>query len=262
MTDHLHPTLEGQLLIGKLFYEQIANLKLLPQITPQYPFEKQDSITRSNFFFSELDSLIANYRIKILKNDWPYKKTKKKLDYKEILRPLTFIDSMAYRVVANNLSWAEAQDITARHFLSAGDIKKFVNHIGSLIYQYSYINDNYKLLEALTIDFLKTNKFDDALKILTLHYNLRPNAFCTKWIGQIKLSKGDIKESIKYLEESFSYDANDQQVIYNLSGAYALNKEYDKAIKYAEMLLRINPEYPGLQNLYFQLINNRKNLKA
>ncbi|MFZ6034194.1 MAG: GDSL-type esterase/lipase family protein, partial [Melioribacter sp.] len=258
MTDHLHPTLEGQQLIGKLFYERIAHLKLLPEGTPKYPLEIQDSITRANFFFSELDSTIAVYRIKILKNDWPYNKTNKKLSYKELLKPHTFIDSVAYKVVANKLTWAEAQDLTARHFLNAGDVKKFVNHIGSLIYEYPYIKSNYILLETIAVDFLKQNKFREALEILTLHYSLKPDAFSTKWIGQIMLSDGNIKESIKYLEESHSYNPNDQQVMYNLAGAYALNQEYNKAKELTEQLIRINPTYPGIQNLYSQLLLNTR----
>ena len=73
MTDHLHPNIRGYQLMGKAYYEAMAEEGLLPKKEkPQIEFSKQDIITRQNFVFSDLDSTIGNCRILLLANDWPF----------------------------------------------------------------------------------------------------------------------------------------------------------------------------------------------
>src|SRR5690606_12884571 len=78
IVDHLHPNVEGYQLIGKAFYDCMKNEGYLPnKENEEIPYEKQDSLTRTNFVFTRLDSILGNYFIKILKTDWPYTKERK-----------------------------------------------------------------------------------------------------------------------------------------------------------------------------------------
>ena len=44
---------------------------------PKYSFEIQDSVTKVNFIYSQLDSTIADYKLKLLKNDgWQLVRTR------------------------------------------------------------------------------------------------------------------------------------------------------------------------------------------
>ena len=73
MTDHLHPTLNGQMILGKIFFEKMEQSNQLPKSEKANLSDNvQDSITCANFHFTELDSIIGDFRIKILKNDWPF----------------------------------------------------------------------------------------------------------------------------------------------------------------------------------------------
>ncbi len=52
MVDHLHPTLEGYHLMGKLFYEEIEKLDLLnDKPIYKYSSNEQDRIIKENFAF-------------------------------------------------------------------------------------------------------------------------------------------------------------------------------------------------------------------
>ena len=73
MTDHLHPTLDGQMILGKLFFEKMEQSNYLPKTEKNNLSDnEQDSITVANLHFTKLDSTISDFRIKILKNDWPF----------------------------------------------------------------------------------------------------------------------------------------------------------------------------------------------
>lgn len=256
MTDHLHPTLKGYQLIGRLFYEKMSELNFLPKDSkPKYKHEIQDSITISNFIFSKLDSTIADYRIKVLKNDWPFIDPKQKKSFDEICKPKNFIDSVALDYIKNKIIWMQAHEKVANICMKNGNLDGFLNHVTAIIYQYPFIKENLYQLEALAINYLKKQDYKNATKILEAEYKIKPNAFSSKWLGQIELSSGNIIPAIKFLEESISYDSTDTQVMYNLAGAYALNKEYIKAYNTVEKLIKLNSQYPGARALYNDLVN-------
>ena len=108
MTDHLHPNMAGYLLMGEAYYDAMVEKNLLPKNQkPVLQSAVQDSLTRVNFVFSDLDSLIGNSRILLLKNDWPFVDKSKKKSRDELFQPKSYLDSINMQVVINNkLSWA------------------------------------------------------------------------------------------------------------------------------------------------------------
>lgn len=254
MTDHLHPTLHGFQLIGKLYYEKMIEKNYLPENNAlQIPVEKQDGTTLANFVFSEFDSITADYRIKLLRNDWPFIDPKFKRTYDEVCQPKNYVDSMSVNYLQSKTSWGLAVERTANWYFTHKNVDKFLEHMRALIYQYPVINEYYQKLEEITTRFLKKQDYANAARILNLEYELRPNAFCTKWLGQIALNSGDTKNAVKYLEEAVGYDAEDLQALYNLAGAYALNKDYKNGFDAITKLMKKDPNYSGAENLYRQL---------
>ena len=77
--------------------------------------------------------------------------------------------------------------------------------------------------------------------------------FANKWIGQILLQDNQVKEAIPYLEKAYSLSNNDPQLLYNLSGAYALNSQYSKAKSILNILYEVNPRFPEADLLKKQL---------
>lgn len=256
MTDHLHPTLQGYQLMGKLFYEKMTKMKYLPKnAASSIPFEKQDSTTLASFPFFKIDSTIAAYRIKYLKNDWPYIDPKNKIAANILLAPKTFEDSLAFKVVIEGLSWAECHEKVVERCLKERKIDEFLHEIEILLYQYPIIVDYYKFIDGFALDFMNRKDFGNAYKILLKRYQIQPNDFSTKWLGTIDLNQSRIQSAIKYLEQSYSFNSNDNQTIYNLAGAYALNKDYRKSYDMITKILKLDPYYPGAQNLLQQLKN-------
>jgi len=71
--DHLHPSLNGYLLIGKIYFEVMERSGFLPTDGQRHiSGGQQDSIIINNFAFSRLDSVISDIRLIGLLNDWPF----------------------------------------------------------------------------------------------------------------------------------------------------------------------------------------------
>ncbi len=254
MTDHLHPTLEGFQLIGKLFYEKMEEKGFLPKnIKPKIESSRQDSLTVQKFVFSKFDSVTAVYRIRLLRNDWPFIDPKFKKSYNEVCKPKNLLDSMSVNFLESKISWGEAIEKTADWYFKNRNVDMFLQHMKTLIYQYPVVEPYYHKLEKIGLRFLKIKDYSNAEKILLAEYELRPNAYCSKWLGQIYLNNGNAKLAINYLEQAANFDSSDLQILYNLAGAYAINKDYQKSMEAVTKLMKKDPFYSGAENLYKQL---------
>lgn len=252
MTDHLHPNMEGYLLLGEAYYDAMIENNFLPKNQKAVlPISVQDSLTRINFVFSDLDSLIGNSRIILLKNDWPFI-AKSKIKSRDVLfQPKNYLDSVIQQVVMDNkVSWANAHLLAAENYLKHDDINNFLKHMDILIYQYPIIVEYY---DRTSLILIQKQLYDLALKYLSGRYKIEPSDYSAKWIGNIALFKGDIDTAINYLNKSAQLNAKDAQVFYNLAGAYSKKKEYTSALNSIDRCLGVNPNYPNAENLKMQL---------
>jgi tetratricopeptide (TPR) repeat protein len=106
---------------------------------------------------------------------------------------------------------------------------------------------------------VKARRLDRVLPILYRSLKIEETAYANKWIGQILLDNGSVKESLPYLKRAYELNATDPQVLYNLSGGYALNAQYEKALETLDKLYAINPNFPDAAILKKQLNQIIKN---
>ncbi|MBM4172583.1 MAG: hypothetical protein FJ214_11995 [Ignavibacteria bacterium] len=254
MTDHLHPTLEGYHEIGNLFYEKMIGYNFLPKKSIQtIPIKEQDKLTREQFVISEFDFIVADYRIKLLKNDWPFIDPTYKKSYYEICNPTKKIDSLAIDFLSGKINWSKGIEESAAWYFYQKNLDGYLNQMKSLLYQYPIIVENFLKLEDVAMRFLKIQDYKNAEKILLIEYSIKPNSFSSKWLGQIELNKGNIFQAIKFLEQSLTLNQSDTQTLYNLAGAYAMNEEFNKALNKIELVLQKDNNYPGAIDLFTQL---------
>ena len=253
MTDHLHPTLEGYQLLGKIFFEKMKEKNLLPDSKPvELADEEQDSITISNFNFTTLDSVLSDFRIILLKYDWPFVTIENKLPNSVILDSKNIIDSLATQVLNDEIIWEQAHRKLAAYYLARRDINSFLEEIDALISQYPVVVEYYDYAANVLIPLKDYNK---AFKYLEKGYEIKPGAFTTKWLGTINLYNNRLDNAEKYLKESLAYDNSDSQVWYNLAGVYVRKNNYKLALETVNKALSLNPKYPEAANLQKQLQN-------
>jgi lysophospholipase L1-like esterase len=247
--DHLHPTLNGHHLIGKLFYDEIINNNFLPFHNSRLSDEEQDFIVRSDFAFSDLDSIASRFRILSLLNDWPFTQ-EKKMDLFNEINLKTKIDSLALRMVKENLNWEIAHQEAYKFYLSINQLTKFAKEINVLVSQYPYKLEYYNFAAQ---ELISRNHFNEAEPFLSRRYNIDPDEYSTKWLGNINLFNDNINDAVKYLKESIKVNPYDAQVFFNLTIAYLKSKENKKAYKTIQECLKLDSAYPKAEKIYNDL---------
>lgn len=253
MTDHLHPTLQGYMFLGKLFFEKMTQSNNLPESQRINLTDKeQDSITIANFNFTKLDSVMSDYRIKLLKNDWPFSSKEKKVPNSVLLNPQNITDSLAAQILNDDITWEEAHRKMAAYYLSRKNWDSFLEEMDALISQYPVVVEYY---DYVANNLISAKDYSSAYKYLKTGYDIKPNAFKAKWLGTIDLYNNELDSAEKYLNESLKYNNKDSQVWYNLAGVYVKKKNYSKALDMVNEALRISPAYSDAVNLQKQLQN-------
>jgi len=251
MTDHLHPTLEGYLIIGKSFFEKMEQSNYLPSFEKaNLTDDELDSITVADFHFTKLDSIIADFRIKLLMNDWPFVSKKNKLPNSAILHLENTADTLAAEVLDDKITWEEAHRKLAVYFLERKNINSFIEEMDALISQYPVIVEYYDYVANILIQI---KDYKRAYKYLKSGYDIKSSAFKAKWLGTIDLYNDKLESAENYLNESLEFEAKDAQVWYNLAGIYVKRNDYKKALELVDKALLLKSNYPEAVNLQRQL---------
>jgi lysophospholipase L1-like esterase len=248
IVDHLHPNVRGYQLMGKAFYDCMEKEGYLPKTeNPKIPFGEQDSLTRANFMFTKLDSMIGNYGITILKINWPYAKESKVMsnfkqqDFFNLLQPRDLIDSIAMYKIEGTMSWGDAHLLAAATYLKRDDIKNYLRHINILLYQYPALKD----FNTLVTYFYYKKKID-------------LSDYTSKRLGIIQLYRGKYNDAVKQLTEAHNSDPKDPSVLFNLSLAYFKNKDFKAALTMINVCLSVKPNYPEANSLKRQILSTLK----
>ena len=259
MVDHLHPTLRGYQIIGKTFYEAMEKNNFLPKGKHHsWSDSKQDEITIEKFPFTSFDSTIAAFKIKLLKDDWPFINPMKKTPAEKLLKRNNYLDSLAYDFVMAKIDWEKAERLAADYFFAHKQFDKYVKQMNVLIWQFPIILSYYKFAAEKLIE---AKQYDAAYNFVLRKFRIRKDYFSSKWLGIINLSRGKFNASIYYLKLSTKFKANDPQVYYNLAGAYTKKHDYKNALNNAKLALKYNPKYKQAEVLKSQLEKVLKNIK-
>jgi lysophospholipase L1-like esterase len=249
IVDHLHPNVKGYQLMGKAFYDYMEKEGYLPKTeNAEIPFDEQDSLTRTNFEFTKLDSIIGNDNITLLKSNWPYVKNNRVMsefnqrDFINLLQPKNMVDSLAMFRIENKVSWVDAHFMAATFYLRRDDLKEYLKYIEVMIYQYPGLRN----LDIILKYFYQKNKLDLA------DYTPKRN-------GLLALYIGNFDNAIGFLTKAYSSNPKDTLVLYNLALAYSKKKDYKNALDMINKCLVLNPNYPGANNLKRQIQNQLKN---
>lgn len=242
MVDHLHPTLRGQELIGKLYYDEMEKSNLLPQTRPDGLDNcRQDSMTVANFPFTRLDSMIAAYWVASMKDDWPFIEPKDRVPINKLLKPEDHIDSLAFDLVTGVSTWTAVHWEAAEWYVAGDNYSRFVRVMNVLISEFPVRMKYYDYAAAV---MLHLHDYERAYRYLSERDEIQPDAFSEKWLGIIDLTRNRIPSAGRHLAASLKYDDNDPQVWYNLSGVYLDERNYAGAKQAVAEALVLRPDFP------------------
>jgi tetratricopeptide (TPR) repeat protein len=251
MIDHLHPSLQGYQHIGKMFFNKMERLNYLPDTKSRNLDDKlQDSLTVANLKFSKLDTVLANFKICLIKHNWPF--VKNKIYYPAYLQSQDRIDSLAILFIENKITWIDAHLAASLWYYDHGNLVQFLKEMDALIYRYP---DVIEYPDYVSEKLLALQKYDHMYGYLLKSYSIRPGAYSTRWLGIINLYRGDIQAAQKFLNESMKFYNKDTLVLYNLALTY-YNHNKSRALEYLDKALEVDPNYKKAIDLRAKLRTN------
>ncbi len=254
MIDHLHPNLDGYKLMSDLFFKSID--KLLSE-----RFKKADKISeaaidqylKENFPFTRYDSTLADIKIQILLNDFPFK-----IENKFDLRTYelnNFADTLAIRSISSGLGWAESHLKLFDHYYNNNKFDKAVKELFTLMEERPF----YKSALYYAIPkLISAGEVRGAKHILVRNHRRYPDGFTSKQLGLINLQEGNLNLANKLLNEAAKYFPDDPEIYFNLSRTYFGMKDLELAISSMAKCLALSPNYPEAQEIYDRLEKLRK----
>ncbi len=109
--------------------------------------------------------------------------------------------------------------------------------------------DNTEVLSMTAETYKKTGLADDAIVLLEKVLEIEPNsAFANAKIGEIYFQRLQYKEAIPYLEDSISYNF-EENVALQLAKSYLETGDFDSAIEVADKILAENKENRQAQSI-------------
>jgi lysophospholipase L1-like esterase len=117
LTEHVHPNIEGQFLLADAFFQTITGSGVIAGTVNALTVEPAQYY-RNTYGYTELDSLVGYHRIANLKYHFPFRdESKDYIDYRTIYRPVSFLDSLAFTVMASQeVSAVDAHEELAIRF--------------------------------------------------------------------------------------------------------------------------------------------------
>lgn len=250
MLEHLHPNVDGYFLMADAFYDTMRREKF---IAAQWDSTRirPSKFYRDNWGFTDLDRAFCDLRIRILKGGWPFKPKSVPNRMLYGYRPSTLIDSLAWEAWKNeSLNLERAHVKLAKRYEKAGEYRKAFEEYRSLIYETPWNSSPYLYAADMLI---KARRLKRAIPFLKQSLKYEDSAFANKWLGQIYLDAGFVQKALPYLEKAVQMAPGDAQLVYNLSGGYALNQQYAQAMATLDKLAKIKPDFPGAADLRRQL---------
>lgn len=257
MLEHLHPNINGIFLLADAYFETMKQKHFIAPSWESRPL-KPASYYRTHWGYTALDSLYGDLRIRILKGGWPFKPKSVPNRSLANYRPETKAESLAVKIWTDKKYTIERGHVKMAEYYKKRfkDYQKAFNEYNALIYLTPYNISPY--LEGANA-LIKARDFDRALPILHKSLEVEESAYAYKWIGQIEFEKGKLSKALPFLEKAYKLNPSDAQLLYNLSGAYALKGQYKKANDFLTKLYKIDPKFPDADNLRRQLQQILKN---
>lgn len=236
MLEHLHPNSRGYFLMGATFADELLHDL---NIRPARPLDQYFADMK----LTDFDESIARHRVLTLKQSFPFVTGPKPEPYQNTYIFRNRADSLAFISVHTNINWDEAKLELAKYYEGTGQLEKAIAEYRGLIRNQPWNDSPYVFAARLYLDH---QDFEHAEPLLEKAYSIYPEeAFTTKMLGAIMVNKGNAQRGIKLLEESRALQPNDPQMLFNLSGAYGIDRQFEKAYTIAVELEEMTPNFPG-----------------
>lgn len=255
MVEHLHPNHEGYFLMGKVFFDTMAESNH-ENFSPNLSLLRDPDVYKREMYLSELDHRIVWHRVQALMNSWPFVDQPDPDGYPANYSPSNELDRIAINFSHGHTRWEEAKTNMARWYSDNGMHREAVDEIMGALRVVPYEEEAWRFAGWIAS---RGEIHDEAIIFFETANKLRPTNLSYQSLGLIMVDLEKFDKAGPYFEEAFRYDRRDYDSLFNASVAYASAENYDRALQITEQLLQVQPNYPNLQQWRSHLMDNISN---
>ena len=240
--EHVHPNQRGYVLIARMYFDAMQRQNFLGRRADMSRFAGWDGYT-ARMKMTYLDQLIAFHTIKTVTTRWPFVPVAKQLDYRGTYRPVDFVDSLAFTVSRGGLPWAQAKIMLGERYEAQRQPEQAVAEYEGLIRDEPLIEVGWRLAGKA---WFTANQIPRARPYLQRAYDLKPTGFTAFTLGTLAMQEKNVPRGVALLENALQLTPDMPPALYQLSLAYAVQRDVGRARAYAARLAQVAPTYPGL----------------
>jgi len=206
LTEHVHPNIQGYFLIADACYHALNKSSIAEDWEHVIP----SGSARKDLPVTEVDSIYGLIGIRILKNSWPFKdQSPDRNQIQKLFTPKDYIDSLAYDLFMEQISWGDAMNRLYQYYLSAGQYKKALTVANALQIELKNTGVPYNMAGRI---YSELGRFDQASDALKRGFEIQPMPQIAYNLGNSLISAGRSKEAVTYLEYFIEFHPDRQDV--------------------------------------------------
>ena len=240
--EHVHPNQRGYVLIARMYFDALQRQGFLGRTVDMSRFAGWEGYT-ARMRMTDLDQRIAYHTIKTVTTRWPFVPVANQLDYRGTYRPADFVDSLAFNVSRGGMPWAQAKVMLGERFEAQRDPVHALAEFEGLIRDQPSIEIGWRLAGKALFE---AGEIQRARPYLQRSYDLQPTGFAAFALGVISMQQKDAPRAIALFENALQLSPDMPPALYQLSLAYAVQRDVGRARAYAARLAQVAPSYPGL----------------
>jgi tetratricopeptide (TPR) repeat protein len=241
--EHVHPTREGQALIGQVFFDALLKGNLFgngadtSRVRPWIEYVRDQAVT-------PFDERIAFHTTRTLTLRWPFVPVTRQVDYRGTYVPTDLLDSLAFAVSRGD-RWEVAKLNLAAAYEKRHQYDSAAAEYAGLARDAPLLEEPNRLLARALALAGRSSQADTALR----KAGIAPTAQSLAALARIAAQRRNIPEAISLYQRSLALEPKQPDALYQLSLTYGLARDLPNAQKTAIQLARVAPDYPGLPEL-------------
>lgn len=240
--EHVHPNRAGVTLLARAFYDALDSANFLGRRAERGRFKGWDEYQRVSAL-TPFDERVAHHTVQTLVTRWPFVPVAEQRDYRATYRPAGVADSLALLVSRGGVRWEEAKLQIAADYERRARPDSAAAEYRGLVRDQPWSEYPRRLLARA---LLQEGRADDAERELRDALQLEPSSAGALALGQLILQRKDVAGALPFLEQAVQLEPDNTAALYQLSLAYGLARDIDRARAVALALARIDPRFPGL----------------
>jgi tetratricopeptide (TPR) repeat protein len=247
MLEHLHPNLDGYSVLADAFFEAFVADGLLggaPRPTPA------GALVR---LVTPMDSLAGRIRVAQLTAGWPFRPEEAQPFRLDSSRTPPYVLGFAQGVMDGD-PWLQSAAALAERYEADGRIRDALVTRRAVVQAFPFLPEAWSGLASLELRRIQAAGQTDRLPYAAGLFQRAleqdsAHVPALAMLGALALQAGDRDAAIRFLERARAEAPETEQVLYNLSGAYLMERRFTEAAALADELIALQPENPRYRAL-------------